>query len=561
MPEKTQEPLRPWLQTYPKGVPHEINLQETGTLIDLFADSCARFARRPAFHNMGKTLTFADIERHSRNFAAYLQQVLGLPRGARVALMMPNVLQYPIAVFGILRAGCVVVNVNPLYTPRELQHQLNDAGADVILILGNFVKTLEAVVDKVALQKIIVSDIGDLLSFPKSWITNYVVRHVKKLVPEVALPDAVRFTDVLAQGHQHKLEPPELDPSDLAFLQYTGGTTGVAKGAMLTHRNMVANLEQVSAWLGPGIEDGKEVVVTALPLYHIFCLTCNCLAYCKHGGLNVLITNPRDMKGFVAELRKWPFTMISGVNTLFNGLIHEPDFPRANFSQLKFSVGGGMAVHKSVAETWLKITGVDLLEGYGLTEASPVVCINPIDIGGYTGSIGLPLPSTDLRFVDENGVDVTRGEPGELWVRGPQVMAGYWQRPEATADAITTDGWLKTGDIAELDEDGMVRIVDRKKDMILVSGFNVFPNEVENVLASHDAIQEVACIGVPDDKSGEAVKVFVVLREGCDATVATIREFCRDNMTAYKVPKHVEFVNDLPKSNVGKILRRELRTA
>jgi len=551
---------QPWLQRYPEGVPQQIDMDECETLVEMFEDSCARFAARPAFHNMGKTLSFADMEQQSRYFAAYLQHELGLTRGARVAIMMPNLLQYPIAVFGILRAGCVVVNVNPLYTPRELEHQLNDAAVEAIVILANFAKTLEAVIDQVSLRRMIVTEIGDLLGFPRAAITNFIVRRVKKLVPEVVLPGAVSFAEALSRGGaQRPLETPPLNSGDLAFLQYTGGTTGVAKGAMLTHRNMVANLEQVSSWLGSGIDEGKEIVVTALPLYHIFCLTCNCLAYCKHGGLNVLITNPRDMGGFVKELGKWRFTMISGVNTLFNGLIHEPEFSQVDFSHLKFSVGGGMAVQKAVAEKWLAVTGVDLLEGYGLTEASPVVCMNPVDIGRYSGSIGFPLPSTELRFVDEQGVDVKHGEAGELWVRGPQVMAGYWQRPEATADAITTDGWLKTGDIAQVDDEGLVHIVDRKKDMILVSGFNVFPNEIEDVLALHEAVREVACIGVPDEKSGEAVKVFVVLREGCEASVEDIRGFCKQNLTGYKVPRHVEFMQELPKSNVGKILRRELR--
>jgi long-chain acyl-CoA synthetase len=477
-----------------------------------------------------------------------------------MAIMMPNLLQYPVALFGILRAGLTVVNVNPLYTPRELAHQMNDSGSQAIVIVANFAHVLAEVVGSTKLQHIIVTELGDLLPFPKSLIVNFVVKYIKKMVPSYDLPGAIAFKTALQKGSKQTLQPVAVEGEDLAFLQYTGGTTGVSKGAMLTHRNMVANVLQVSSYVGTVFEEGKEIIITALPLYHIFCLTVNCLFFLKYGGLNVLITNPRDIPGFVKELKNTgKFTSISGVNTLFNGLINNPDFAKLDFSALKLAVGGGMAVQRAVAKKWENITGTHLLEGYGLTESSPVVTINPPDLKEFNASIGLPVPSTDISIRDDNGSEVPLGEPGELCVKGPQVMRGYWQRPEDTAKTITADGWLLTGDMATVDEQGFVRIVDRKKDMVLVSGFNVFPNEIEDVIAHMEDVLEVACIGVPDEKSGEAVKVFVVLKPGASVTADDIRAHCKKELTGYKVPKHVEFRDELPKSNVGKILRRELR--
>lgn len=550
-----------WLKRYPQGVPAEINPDNYTSLVDVFDECCSKFRDRPAFTNMGSVLTYQDIDTRSRAFAAYLQQTLGLKKGERVAIMMPNLLQYPIALWGILRAGLVVVNVNPLYTPRELEHQLKDAGASTLLIIANFASVLAEVIDNTPVKNVIVTEVGDLIPGFKGALTNFVVKRIKKMVPSYQLPNALSFKKVLAEGATQSLSPVPLTNHDLAFLQYTGGTTGVAKGAMLTHRNMIANMEQVSAWLGPEVNEGQEVLITALPLYHIFCLTANCLCFMKFGGLNVLITNPRDIPGFVKELSKWKFSVITGVNTLFNALVNNEDFHNLDFSALKMSVGGGMAVQQAVADRWQQVTGTHLLEGYGLTESSPVVCINPTDLSEYSGSIGLPVPSTELSFRDENGETVLMGEAGEICIKGPQVMLGYWQRPDETTKTLTEDGWLRTGDIATIDEQGFVRIIDRKKDMILVSGFNVFPNEVENVVALCDGVLEAACIGVPDEKSGEAVKVFIVPKEGASLTVEVVKDFCRKNLTGYKVPKFIEFRTDLPKSNVGKILRRELRDA
>lgn len=550
-----------WLKRYPQGVPAEINPDNYTSLVDVFDECCSKFRDRPAFTNMGSVLTYQDIDTRSRAFAAYLQQTLGLKKGERVAIMMPNLLQYPIALWGILRAGLVVVNVNPLYTPRELEHQLKDAGASTLLIIANFASVLAEVIDNTPVKNVIVTEVGDLIPGFKGALTNFVVKRIKKMVPSYQLPNALSFKKVLAEGATQSLSPVPLTNHDLAFLQYTGGTTGVAKGAMLTHRNMIANMEQVSAWLGPEVNEGQEVLITALPLYHIFCLTANCLCFMKFGGLNVLITNPRDIPGFVKELSKWKFSVITGVNTLFNALVNNEDFHNLDFSALKMSVGGGMAVQQAVADRWQQVTGTHLLEGYGLTESSPVVCINPTDLSEYSGSIGLPVPSTELSFRDENGETVLMGEAGEICIKGPQVMLGYWQRPDETTKTLTEDGWLRTGDIATIDEQGFVRIIDRKKDMILVSGFNVFPNEVENVVALCDGVLEAACIGVPDEKSGEAVKVFIVPKEGVSLTVEVVKDFCRKNLTGYKVPKFIEFRTDLPKSNVGKILRRELRDA
>lgn len=548
-----------WLKSYPPGVPAEIDVSEFSSLADLFAKSARKFAEKIAYVSMGKPVTYRELDRLSSQFGAYLQGSLQLPKGARVALMMPNCLQYPIAMFGILRAGYTVVNVNPLYTARELEHQLNDAGCEVILIVENFAHTLQEVVANTpALRHVIVTGLGDMLGFPKSMLVNFVVRHVKKMVPEWSLPGAVGFRDALARGAERALEPVVISHDDLAYLQYTGGTTGVAKGAMLTHGNIVANLQQAHAWISPYVNEGEEVIITALPLYHIFSLTANCLTFFKIGATNILITNPRDIPAFVAELAKYPFTVITGVNTLFNALLNHPDFEKLDFSSLKVALGGGMAVQRAVAERWKQVTGRTLAEAYGLTETSPAVCINPLDLPEFNQSIGLPVSSTDISLRDDDGNEVLMGMPGELCVKGPQVMKGYYNRPGETARVFTADGFLRTGDVATIDDKGFVRIVDRKKDMILVSGFNVYPNEVEDVVASHPGVLEVAALGVPDEHSGEAVKIFVVRKDPALTAEALIAH-CRAGLTGYKVPRFVEFREELPKSNVGKILRRVLR--
>jgi long-chain acyl-CoA synthetase len=547
-----------WLKRYPPNVPADINPDQYASLVEVFERSCQTFGPCLAFANMGYGMTYAELDQKSRAFAAWLQQDLGLAKGERVAIMLPNLLQYPVALFGVLRAGLIVVNVNPLYTARELEHQLKDSGAKAILILANFAHVLAEVIDRTAVKTAIVTEIGDLLPFWKAKVVNLVVRHIKKMVPPYALPNAIGFNETLALGSRRKLEPVAVTGEDLAFLQYTGGTTGVSKGAMLTHRNMLANMQQISAWVGSAIRDGEEIVIAALPLYHIFCLTVNCMCFVRHGGLNLLITNPRDIGLFVSEIRPWKFTVITGVNTLFNALVNHEKFRQLDFSALRLAVGGGTAVQQAVAERWQALTGVPILEGYGLTEAAPVLCVNPVDITGFTGNVGLPVPSTEVQLRDEEGHEVPPGERGELCARGPQVMRGYWQRPEETARTLR-DGWLLTGDVATMDEQGCFRIVDRKKDMILVSGFNVYPNEVEDVVMGCEGVLEVACIGVPDDKSGEAVKAFVVPKPGAELTAEAILAHCRKNLTAYKLPRQVEFRDSLPKSNVGKILRRELR--
>lgn len=546
-----------WLNRYPAGVPAEIDPDRYQSLVDLFEQAAIRFADRPAFVNMGEVMTFRKLEERSRAFAAYLQHGLGLQKGDRVALMMPNLLQYPVALFGVLRAGMTVVNVNPLYTPRELEHQLNDSGASAIVIVSNFAHTLEKVVAKTQVRHVILTRMGDQLSSTKGTLVNFVVKYIKRLVPKYHLPDAISFRRALHEGYRLQYVRPEVVSGDLAFLQYTGGTTGVAKGAMLTHRNMLANLAQVHATYGALFMPGKEVVVTALPLYHIFALTMNCLLFIEIGGQNVLITNPRDIPGLVKEMSKYPFTAITGVNTLFNALLNNKAFSELDFSSLRLAAGGGMPVQQAVAERWVKLTGRYLLEGYGLTECAPLVSVNPLDIDRHTGSIGLPVPSTEVKMVDDDDNDVPFGEPGELCVRGPQVMLGYWQRPDAT-DEIIKDGWLHTGDIAVMDEEGFMRIVDRKKDMILVSGFNVYPNEIEDVVMQHPGVLEVAAVGVPAESSGETVKIFVVKKDPT-LTEEALVTFSRRQLTGYKVPKLVEFRTELPKSNVGKILRRELR--
>ncbi|AHG18316.1 long-chain fatty acid--CoA ligase [Chania multitudinisentens RB-25] len=546
-----------WLKRYPADVPAEIDADYYSSLIEVFEKAAMRYADQPAFINMGEVMTFRKLEERSRAFAAYLQNELKLKKGDRVALMMPNLLQYPIALFGILRAGMVVVNVNPLYTPRELEHQLNDSGASAIVIVSNFAHTLEKVVFQTQVKHVILTRMGDQLSAAKGTLVNFVVKYIKRLVPKYHLPDAISFRSVLQRGRRLQYVKPEVINTDLAFLQYTGGTTGVAKGAMLTHRNMQANLAQAKAAYVPLLRDGQELVVTALPLYHIFALTVNCLLFIELGGCSLMITNPRDIPGMVKELAKYPFTAMTGVNTLFNALLNNEDFQELDFSTLRLSVGGGMSVQKAVAERWEKLTGKHLLEGYGLTECSPLVSGNPHDLMHYSGSIGLPVPSTDIRLVDDDGKEVPAGEPGELWVKGPQVMLGYWQRPEATDDVLK-DGWLATGDIVTVDDEGFIRIIDRKKDMILVSGFNVYPNEIEDIVSQHPKVMECAAIGVPSGASGEAVKICVVKKEA-SLTKEELLTHCRRHLTGYKVPKIVEFRDELPKSNVGKILRRELR--
>ena len=546
-----------WLKRYPADVPAEINADRYASLVDLFEHATEQYADQVAFINMGQPMTYRQLEMQSRAFAAWLQQGLGLKQGDRVALMMPNLLQYPVALFGVLRAGMVVVNVNPLYTPRELKHQLVDSGASAIVIVSNFAHTLEKVVAETPIKHVMLTRMGDQLAPVKATLVNFVVKYVKKLVPKYHLPGAVPFRSALSQGEQMTYQRPTVTNDDLAFLQYTGGTTGVAKGAMLTHRNMQANLEQTKATYGKLLRPGKEQVVTALPLYHIFALTVNGLLFLDLGGTNLLITNPRDIPGFVKELSKFPFTAITGVNTLFNALLNDANFNKLDFSTLRLSAGGGMAVQKAVAEKWEKTTGKHLLEGYGLTECSPLVSVNPYDITCHTGSIGLPVPSTDVRIVDDEDKDVAPGEPGELCIRGPQVMTGYWQRADAT-DEVLKNGWLHTGDIVTVDSEGFIRIVDRKKDMILVSGFNVYPNEIEDVLMQHEKVREAAAIGVPSDLSGEAVKVCIVKKDP-SLTKEEVLDHCRRQLTGYKVPKIIEFRDELPKTNVGKILRRELR--
>jgi len=545
-----------WLKHYPKGVPAEIDYKQYRSIGDLFEKSVATYRDRPAYHNMGKTISFGDLDRMSRDFGAWLQ-AKGLAKGARVAVMMPNCLQYPVCVFGVLRAGCVVVNVNPLYTPRELEHQLKDSGAEVIVVLENFAHTVQEVLARTPVKHVVLAALGDMLGL-KGAIVNFVVRKVKKMVPAFELPGALRFNDVLREAAGMQLKPVQIGHEDIAFLQYTGGTTGVSKGAMLLHRNILANIEQAAAWLLPGIGDEPAVIITALPLYHIFSLTVNCLNMLKVGGLNILITNPRDIPAFVKELSKHRYNIITGVNTLFNAFLNNPDFHKLDFSAVKLCVGGGMAVQKAVAERWKQVTGRTLLEGYGLTETSPCATMNPLNLAEYSGSIGLPMPSTEIVLRDDAGKEVARGQPGEICVRGPQVMKGYWNRPDETVKALGADGFLATGDVGEMDEKGFVRIVDRKKDMILVSGFNVYPNEIEQVVVMHPGVLECAAIGVPDANAGEVPKLFVVKKDP-SLTEADIRKHCEANLTGYKRPRYIEFRKELPKTNVGKILRRALR--
>ena len=545
-----------WLKSYPAGVPAEIDVNQYASVREVLEESCANFGSRRAYSCMGRAITFAELDALSAAFGAFLQ-ARGLVKGARVALMMPNVLQYPVCLFGVLRAGYTVVNTNPLYTARELEHQLADSGTEVIVVVENFAHTLAEVLGKTQVKHVIVTSIGEMLG-PKGWLIDFVLRHVKKMIPAWHIDGAGSLGSALAEGRRHKLRTVAIGHDDIAFLQYTGGTTGVAKGAMLQHRNIVANLLQAGAWVKPFLGTQSHVVITPLPLYHIFSLTANCLTFMTLGGENVLITNPRDIPGLVKELSRHRFTALTGVNTLFNALLNDPDFHKLDFSPLQMALGGGMAVQKAVAERWAEVTGKPLIEAYGLTETSPAVTINPLDLQQYNGSIGLPVPSTDIELRDDDGHAVSLGKPGELWVKGPQVMAGYWHRPDETAKVIDSRGWLATGDIGTMDERGFVRIVDRKKDMILVSGFNVYPNEIEAVVAMHPGVLECAAIGAPDEKSGEAVKLFVVKKDS-SLTATALLEHCHLHLTSYKCPHEIEFRDELPKSNVGKILRRQLR--
>ena len=548
---------RPWLAHYPPGVPAEIDVDEFPSIVSVMERAIDRYRDKPAFANLGKTITYGDVDRLSGELAAYLVGELHLKKGDRVAIMMPNCLQYPIATFGILRAGLTVVNVNPLYTPRELRHQLVDAAVSAIVVLDNFAHTVQSVLADLPDMKVITSALGDMIG-PKGAIVNFALKYIKHMVPDYAIPGMVRFKDALDIGRRHPVPRIDCAPGDIAFLQYTGGTTGVAKGAMLTHRNLVANMQQAAAWINDAVRPGEELIVTALPLYHIFALTANGLVFMKLGGLNYLITNPRDMRGFVKEISKIPFTAITGVNTLFNGLLNTPGFDQVDFSHLRLTLGGGMAVQRVVAERWKQVTGCTLIEAYGLTETSPAACINPMDLPAYNGSIGLPVPSTDACIKDEAGNHLPAETVGELCIKGPQVMLGYWHRPDETAEVMDDEGWLHTGDMARMDDEGFFFIVDRKKDMILVSGFNVYPNEVEDVIAMMPGVLEVAAVGVPDEKSGEAVKVIIV-RKDPSLTEAQVKAHASENLTGYKHPKYVEFRTELPKTNVGKILRRELR--
>jgi Acyl-CoA synthetases (AMP-forming)/AMP-acid ligases II len=551
---------RIWLNSYSPGVPHEIAVDDLGSIGDTFEESVRLYGERTAFVSgaAGVGVTYRQLDALSRNVAAYLQSVLKLAPGSRVALMLPNLLQFPVCLLGALRAGCVVVNVNPLYTARELEHQLADSGTEAIFILENMAHVLEKAVARTAVRHVVVTGVGDLLGFPKRQLAHFVVRRVKKMVPPFSLPDAVSFDAMLARGAAARFEKVKVAPDDLAFLQYTGGTTGVSKGAMLTHRNLLANARQGAVWSDPFIDPAVEyILVTAIPLYHIFALGA-AVGHLGRGGVNVLVSDPRNTDAFVKVLAKYRFVALPAVNTLFNSLVHHPDFPRVDFSRLKFAIGGGAAVQRAVAERWQQITGVPLCEGYGLTECSPTVTVNPLDIAGYTGSIGLPVPSTDISIRDEEGRELPVDTPGELCVRGPQVMKGYWNRPDETARVMTPDGYLRTGDVAAIDAKGFVRIVDRKKDLILVSGFNVYPNEVEQVVAMHPQVLEAAAVGVPDDASGEAVKLYVVKKDPALSAESLVAH-CRESLTAYKVPRLVEFIDELPKSNVGKVLRRELR--
>jgi len=552
---------RPWLSAYPEGVPSDIDLSQYSSLVALLDQSLAQYADRTAYRFMGHDLSYAEVDRQARALAAYWQS-RGLVKGDRVALMMPNVLQYPVAVAAVLRAGLVLVNVNPLYTARELEHQLNDSGAKAIVIIENFASTLAACLSKTPIKHIVLASMGELLPWPRSWLLNYVVRHVKKLVPPFELPSAVRFADALRRGRALSLQPVAIGPDDMALLQYTGGTTGVSKGAVLLHRNVLANVLQSEAWNAPvmqRIPTGEQpTVVCALPLYHIFAFKVNLMLSLRSGGKNILIPNPRDLPALFKALRGQTFHSFPAVNTLFNGLLHHPEFSSVNWGNLKVSIGGGMAVQAAVAKLWLERTGCPICEGYGLSETSPSASCNPVTVTAFSGSIGVPLPSTLMKCLDDEGNEVPLGQPGEIAIKGPQVMLGYWQRPDETAKVMSADGWLRSGDIGVMDERGHFRIVDRKKDMILVSGFNVYPNEVEDVVMGMGGVLECALVGIPDQHSGEAVKLIVVKKDP-SLSEQDVRDYCRERLTGYKVPKLIEFRSELPKTPVGKILRRQLR--
>lgn len=548
---------RPWLRQYPKDIPPEIDLNRFTSVVDLFEQTVNRFRDRDAFVNMGASLSFEDLNYLSMDFAAFLQNTAGLKKGDRIAIQMPNLLQYPVVLFAALRAGLVVVNTNPLYTAREMKHQFKDSGAKALVIFSGAAHLLEEILPETDIQTVVVTNVGDLLGFPKSILVNSIVKYVKKMVPSYQLPGAYSFYEALDLGRDHSFVPVTTTQRDLAFLQYTGGTTGIAKGAMLSHGNVLANMLQIAEWMKPKLVEGEETAILALPLYHIFSLTVNGLAILYYGGTNLMITNPRDISGFIKTLRENRFTVFTGLNTLFNALMNHPDFSRIDFSHLKVGVAGGMALQRTVAERWMKLTSSVLVEGYGLTETSPVASCNPIDGTDKVGTIGLPLPSTDMRLIDDDG-KVSPAGPGEICVRGPQVMQGYWGRPDETDKILSSDGWLKTGDVGVMDGQGFFKIVDRKKDMILVSGFNVYPNEIEEVVSAHPKVLEVAAIGIPDQHSGELVKIFVVPRDP-SLTEGELMSYCKENLTAYKRPKLIEFRQDLPKTNVGKILRRELR--
>jgi len=549
---------KPWLKSYPAGIAEEIDINEFSSVANIFDTSISKYADLPAYTNFGKTISFRELDAYTAQLGAYLKNELGLNKGDRVAVMMPNLLQNPIAIFGILRAGLVVVNTNPLYTTRELKHQLNDSGAKAIIIVENFAHVLQEVIDETPIKHVITTKMGDLLSPAKGFIINAVVKYVKKMVPAFKLNNAVTFKQALKLGTQHRFQTVPTNHDDIAFLQYTGGTTGVSKGAVLTNKNMVANMQQASEWIHLCLGDEKGTIITALPLYHIFSLTANCLTFMKYGWCNYLITNPRDIKGFVKELQATKFEVMTGVNTLFNGLLNNDDFRNLDFSRFHFALGGGMAVQRGVAERWKEVTGTTLIEAYGLTETSPAACMNPMDLKEFNGKIGLPISSTEASIQDDDWNELPIGEQGEICIRGPQVMQGYWQRPKETSNVLSNDNWLHTGDIGFMDEEGFVQIVDRKKDMILVSGFNVFPNEVEEVIALHPGVVEVGVIGKPDEHSGEVVMAVVVKKDE-SLTEKALRDFCRESLTSYKVPKSIVFTDELPKTNVGKILRRELR--
>jgi long-chain acyl-CoA synthetase len=548
---------RIWLKSYPDGVPAEVDLNRLRTLAQLVDETCARNADSVAYVQMGRSLTYRELDRLARNFAAYLQKTAGLAKGERFAIMLPNVLQYPIAMFAALRSGLAVVNTNPLYTAPELEHQLADSGAIAILVLENFAHVVEKVLPRTKLKHVFVTSVGDLLGFPKSAIVNYVVRKRRKQVPQWHIEGAVSFNSALSEGQRLTPDAVDVRPDDVAFLQYTGGTTGVAKGAMLTHANVSANILQAEAWITPIFRQKTATLITPIPLYHIFALTANCLLFLRLGWRNILIINPRDFPAVIKELKKYPFTFISGVNTLFNALLNQPGFDTVDFSELKITLGGGMAVQASVAKRWKEVTGKMLTQAWGLTETSPAACINP-PLEDFNGAIGLPIPSTDVAIKDDAGNDLALGEIGEICVRGPQVTVGYWNRPDETAKVMLPGNWLRTGDIGRMDERGYVFIEDRKKDMILVSGFNVYPNEVEAIAASHPGILEVAAVAQADEHSGEVVALFVV-RKDRSLTERAVIDFCRQSLAAYKVPRHVYFREELPKSNVGKILRKALR--